>query len=793
MISNKFTIYTRTQRVIFKILDTVQLTLGLSIMGLITWAMIITQKDINAGTVVMGIAAIVSLVEFVCRKLFNKHTFLHKLLLKSYKSKNVLYPPTTMQIEICAWITNRILSSNGIMIYGKPNTGKTSSVFMFLARDTKDVNILKNINWSQSVIYIDCKNDKSDVLDFFGLLGKKINREVYENTLIIVDNLEVMGNTFIENLVNIINSSLGNFILLTDTCKVDNDLYNTLERKSMRNNCPLSVSESDNFPNIYQKLTDSEKKVLLVIYYISLSLTLIQVKDLYALFCEDIHFLHFKFVLSSLLRKGLIKLFPFDHSYMLMAKRNDIAKYQTVIWETQQNSDAVNRVLLNSEKFPESAWLSLIHLPYEQIEQISIDKRELLFSNALNSGNYDTLYKVLFGELKYSPIKENVFLYEIGTLYFYNSQQENAFRMYNILIERENDIDKKNRITLRIIEATHGDVNPATKGNINEYLNKLANSNYEFGLYAEYWRLHIETEKGFFLLDRYETLLENLVTYKDSVHDEEIYLEIVKRCYTDILRSYHILKKSLSKKKISDFMLFLNANYNKNIGMIKYYNSLYIKANSLHYIDLLDNILKGKSCQDAYDRALIEYNQAIACGYENCKSVSACELKCIDLKLYADENISEFQEYEAKIKVFLSNAEINRVSVHVAYCKTLLAKLYMLRNLNDVEYRKSYNQKAKDSKIKKYLFEGKKIYEEYHNVYGTIRIDMLELLYHITTITEKKELKNTIQKMADILEEHQEYQREREIMQFYGNILNNDTSFGMFAISILKAYPIIMQ
>ncbi len=288
MISNKVTIFTRGQRAIFKILDAVQLTLGLSIIGLIIWAMINTQDSINLGMIVMGIAAIISLVEFVSRKIFNKHSFLHKLLLKSYKSKVKLYPPTPMQKEVCAWLTTRIRNGNGIIIYGKSNTGKTSSVFIFLSQDTKDIDLLQNINWAQSIIYIDCKNSKSDILEFFGVQGKNINREVYENSLIIVDNLEAMGKTFLENLLNIVNSSLGRFILLADASNLDNELCDTLERKCMRKDSTLSISEADNFKDIYEKLTDREKKVLLVIYYISLSLTLIQVKDIRTIFREDI-------------------------------------------------------------------------------------------------------------------------------------------------------------------------------------------------------------------------------------------------------------------------------------------------------------------------------------------------------------------------------------------------------------------------------------------------------------------------------------------------------------------------
>lgn len=622
-----------------------------------------------------------------------------------------------------------------------------------------------------------------------------MNKELYENSLIIVDNLEAMGKTFLETLLNVVNSSLGKFILLSDTSFFDNDLYDTLEIKCMWSNCKLSISEysSHNFKNIYDKLTENEKKVLLVIYYISLSITLIKVNDIHAIFRNDIHFLQLRFIIFSLLQKGLIKYFPFDHTYILLASRVDMTKYLAVIWETQQNIEAVNKVLLNSEKYPESAWLSLVRLPYEKIRQIGRDEKEKLFCAALKSGNYDNLYKTLMEELTYSPIKENIFLYEAGTLYFYNSEQDKAFKKYNTLIQQESSVDKQKCIMLKIIESTHGDVNIATRKNISLYLEKLKNYNYEYQLYAKYWTLHIETEKGYFLLQEYETLLKKLTEYKKSVQEQQIYIEIIKRCYTDIIRSYHIVKKSLPSTIRLAFIDFLNKNYKKNVSMINYYNSLYIKANTLHYIDLLNNILEYKSCQDTYDYAVDEYNQAIASGYENYKSVSACELKCIDLKLYLSDNISQFHEYETKIKTFLSNAEINRVSVHVAYCKTLLAKMYMIQNVYDNEFRKVSNQKNKNSTIKTFLRESRKIYFDYNNEYGVIRIDFLELLYNITFISDKKELEGIIKKMSDILEKHQEYQREIDIIRFYQNILNNNESFGMLAISILKAYPIIMQ
>ena len=73
--------------------------------------------------------------------------------------------------------------------------------------------------------------------------------------------------------------------------------------------------------------------------------------------------------------------------------------------------------------------------------------------------------------------------------------------------------------------------------------------------------------------------------------------------------------------------------------------------------------------------------------------------------------------------------------MHVAYCKTLLAKLCMIKNLNDEEYYRLSEKKReiKDSYIKAYIKDSKKIYRDFENDYGIVRIEFLEFLYYIAT------------------------------------------------------------
>lgn len=792
MITNRFSAFTKKQLAIIKAIDIFQLLFGLFLLCIVFIAMIISQYDSEKGlsiwAIIMGIAGIISLVEIIVRKIFNKQSIIYSLLLIIYRNRTYLFRPTKIQMEICSWINKKIQNGNGVLIYGKANTGKTMSVFIYLSQYIKHKEILKQFQWVKNIIYVDCKNNKSDVLDFFS----EGNENIYEKSLIIIDNIEAMGEAFFENLAEIIKSSIGTFILLADVKNIQNDIYKTFELKEVNDRHGISLYNNDHdFVEMYETLSNKEKLVLLVIYYISLSVTLISVNDLLFVLNKRTLFNSVYWILKSLIHKNIIAFFPFDHSYILLENQQEIIKNQSQFWETEINTTAIFKLLQKSGKFPESAWLSFIHLPYDILKEQPENKKQDLFQNALKCGNFGTLHKTLQNELIYCPDKEILFLYEIGTLYFYNSLQEKAFFKYNQLLTKTISIEQQYSVRLRIIETTHGDINALTKSNIKSYLEALQEAGEPYSLFAEYWELHIETERGNFNISQYTNLLQKLIMLNEVSSVKDIQLELIKRCYTDIIRSNHILFTLPEQELIENFLKFILNIYDDTT--YRYYKALYTEANTEHYINILDKILKKENCEFTYRRAVDNYNIALSSGYENVKSVSACELKLIDLELYNPDNITEFDNYKAKINKFLSNAEINKVSVHVAYCKTLLAKLCMIRNLQDENFYLATNKKNLDSNIKTYLRDAKKIYIAFENEYGVIRIEFLEILYKIAIYSLDEDINNFLNKSADILRRHSEYQRERAIVKAIKTKIAENDSLHMFIIAIIKAYPIIMQ
>ena len=74
MVTKKFTIYTKHQKLALKILDMIQVFLGLFLTSFIVLAMLVAQKKLSTWNIILGVAGIISLVEIVIRKAYNKQS-----------------------------------------------------------------------------------------------------------------------------------------------------------------------------------------------------------------------------------------------------------------------------------------------------------------------------------------------------------------------------------------------------------------------------------------------------------------------------------------------------------------------------------------------------------------------------------------------------------------------------------------------------------------------------------------------------------------------------------------------
>ncbi|MBP3569181.1 MAG: hypothetical protein J6K04_08470 [Lachnospiraceae bacterium] len=785
MITKKFSRYTKHQRIALVWIDIMQILISLLAITFILVAMFVTQDTLNIWTFIIGLAGIISLAEIIVRKTIKKQSYLYGIFLNIYKNRNPFLSPTQKQKEICMFIEQNIPENKKALIYGIANSGKTSAVFMSLFKYKKDQYLLQQLTCPESVIYIDCKSNKEEIVDFFC----KFNMQ--NNEILIIDNIETMGNSFIRGILQTISNATGNFILIADTKQLEgNNISDFGFTYLLDDSTALTEQNKYSFEQFYNKMIDDEKKVFIVIFYIALSVTLVPIEDIAVIFDYEFTMHRLKQILKSLLDYGLVKYFPFNHEYLILLNRIQIYTGQKTFWDTSQQEIALS-LLEKSQKYPESIWFGLVHLPYDKIVNLNKEKKEEIFNKALKCGNYLTLYNFLQAELNYNPNKEGLFLYESGTLYFYNNKQERAFEYFNSLVNNTIDDNEKNVLMLHLIEATHGDVSFSTIQNIQKYIAILSASDNIFSLYAAYWKLHIDSEKGILCLESYEILLNSLLESSPAVAHSRVHAELIKRCYTDIIRIHHILNLMPSTRLTENFSCFMVRNYDEK--MQRYYDELYVHANTLHYLTLMDNILKNQSCEETFSDAVIHYNNAVKYGWENQKSVSASELKRIDLLLFAEHSLDEYDDYKLTIEKFLTNAEINKVSLHVAYCKTLLAKLCMVKTLNDSKSYLSTNKKNKLSKIQTYLRESKKIYRSFSNDYGVFRIDFLDLIYQFAQATQKDERESRLNKIADILEGHQEYQREEAILKFLRSKLEQNEYVHMNIHAIIKAYPIIMQ
>lgn len=692
--------------------------------------------------------------------------------------------PNNAQRNLCEGIIdndeNPALSAC-VHIYGPPARGKTTASFMVLQeiffRGDRHFAHIKNI------ILIDCSVDRNGVLKFFDSGNKRFKNRgrlnTFKRNIVIIDNIEAMGVEFIVNNYPLFNSQKNLFIIIEDnesgSTIVPENTFDARQQIQFLEECAKDETTFQFFANF----NEDDKFIFFAIYfavylrhYASIE-TIVKISGIKA---EDI----IAFVENLQKGTNLFAIFPFHRDYIyctnfLLLKQipgtfgscNEYQRIARLYWEYKE--------LLDDER-----WLSMIHLDPKDLGQIALTTRLSYFEGALKIGHYQKLFKALRLLIqKHESTYLDLFIYEYAVLNYHMGNHTMALEYYNRYLESLSSQDLKAKIYARIIECSHGCSTDDVQKQINDYISELGKI-YGYQPYADYWKNHIDTEKGKFDTNALTTTCETLLTV---FRRDDLYQETGRRAYTDLIRSYHILGKYPPEAVENEFKTFLGM---PGQPRYDYYVNLYLKANKLHYLDIPD-AGPGEVVQRLIREASNYYTNALKAHYEDNKTKNALRIKLAELKMLLTD-----VDYTEQIQVvgdFLVRADANRVDVHKAHAHTLLAKMKMV---NPANLRGDHGLHIEDP-FQSNLVVARKIYEQYGNKYGVFRVDFLSLVGEFYFMNEISDLEDTLTRLENLVKSYSDYLREKKIVEKIREDYNNITITKTKILWYLKTYPIIMQ
>ena len=742
-----------------------------------------SNKIIFGAIVVIGSS--ISILD-ICQILKNNMSIgffiIHFLKYKRKHAKPIIIEPSCniIQKNACEGLHND--GASLIHIYGYPERGKTTTALfmlegLFLYDKKRASKICK-------ILFVDCSIDPSRILDEFE--GK--NRiQKFENSIVILDHIEQMGSSFIKFNEELFQNRDNLFILVEDTLK-GNSLVENYLPVDKRHDFNENIVEKYATPNLNRinKWDTLTQEIFFCIYF---AIQLLQYPSK-SYICNVLD-VNLKNVNKSLKKIANIKIFlefPFNNDYIYCVNASAQKKIPQLHADNISYKTVSDKCQRSNCVLPDGKWLCFIQDSIEKIQLTNSKTRLKLFNDAVKTGRFSMLYQALDNSVNISAEKKRVFAYEYGVLSFYMGEHKKAFGLFDDYLHTLS-LEMQDYAKLRIVEAAHGSSDNDVMKLLNGYLAELVQRDSEISLYAQYWEQHIRTEKGIFETEELEHLC-NTLTFSSRVQNSQLHTEIIKRCYTDILRCYHSLGNSPSPMLIDKFKVFLQSSTKE---MYQYYNNLYIQANGLHYVtipltsgtdileeDLSKLITRARKC----------YISALESDYSDQKSKLAVRVKLAELEaLRADTDISTVKQI---VNNFLLHADVNNVDVHVAFSKTLLAKLQMINNQETLYTTGCLLPKRIRTEIDDYLSDAHRIYKEYGNEYGMFRTKFLGII--CTLYAEKEDLDKVIKKLEKLVKNNCHFKRELTMakdikahQQKNGNLSKQYLSW------LIRSYPIILQ
>lgn len=800
MIIKNISIFTKKQKSFIIIISSIIDVIVLCVFG----ALIITGLNDNSVMIkdkyyLLVILALLGTIPFGdLISIISKRRSIAFIVLRAYLSRkndllSIGIKINGRQRQFCETIFGSNFDKRLIYVYGKESKGKSTAILYLLKGLFINSQSTSEIPWVDSITFVDCTNNREEILDYFSMDESMLNRiKKFEDNLVVIDNIECLGKIFLDQNIGLFLSRKSYFIIIEDT-SVDEpmcglDALNDALCVYSFNPSIFSTNTQSNLCDLISSFDADTKMVFFSLYFFSLSSDFILKKNA----CDVLHISKraFRKSFKKIQATGAFVTFPYRTLYCFCCKKKELGCIDDVFGDDSEYNAVLKTYIFSDTVDSESKWRCLLRCDISTITQFSQDERRKMFHRALHHGNYKGLYEELNKIIRISPNKETIFLFERAHLAFHVGNHKESTNCYKQLINHETVLDKKKELMLRIVESSHGNPDDTNMTMVNTLIEDLKQTDDFYAHCAMYWYIHIQSEKGEFLFEDMSIVRQRIAEYTDPAI-ANLQRSILMRTYTDEIRFHHILGHRNNIKLYNEFNHYLSTCSSKRK---EYFSNLYTEANHIHYILLLDTVLYhdefGQDADELARTAEYYYDRALASEYYDEKSKRATRIKQLDLKMmFSDFN---YEDTIRQINLFRIHSELNNVGVHVAFCETLLMKALILHPNNLSNDLGIHCPKSRTNEINGHYKAAKKIFKEYRNEYGLFRLDFILGLFNLLLSNRYTEEKcfNDLKKLLDA---HANYEKEQKVINELLRKKADDSITKMFILSIIRAYPIVLQ
>lgn len=574
------------------------------------------------------------------------------------------------------------------------------------------------------------------------------------------------------------------------------------------------------FANPAQIPSNREKYlfVLMAVIFIGLYNGYATKKELRSLWKENYSFFSLpqeNWLIRYYTRNRVLTPFPFVHSAYIFNEQL-ASEYRKILihndYYKEKSDKMAENIFLHCEESMPQKWLLLLLCSPHYCRHYPQSNRIHYFENTLLAYHLQYILDLVETEISILPEKKEIFRQELGIIYIYNGEWTKAKQILYPYVQ-SNDVNKDIwHIQLKIVEAEHG-------GCDEKYLEMLACMETECTdpvilFQVRYWQEHVRMEHGVFSLDTWKGLVQE-ITSNDELQQLREDEHFSTRVVSDYERIY-FLKGDIEYSKytsiVSEYMRLSDKN-GKNTEPVEHVLSraYYIQYDVLYQLgiwgyiscgtidpDLIHNLEptdKNDAMRALVQEALAKYDLCIhKYQSEGKKKYRTLEVRRAELILCIDSD--HYFETLNIYKTFEQYVSQNNITVFEGYCNTQKGKAFALYadhmfRRGDLGRFEEYLNKAED-----YLFQAQNVYEEWGNVYGTFRAELLTILIHMIQARNnanpdvyRNKYISQLVNLSKKYNSEQQFTREYVIIKY----LRDNISRIELPLRILRFYPIILQ